>query len=108
MLLGCSPAVAEFPDRDQLVTATYSREAFAARFVLTLGVIGGASVIVFLVAGSNKAWMAKILLESRTDADRILPACFRSPTEEGLLLLSNRSTATDLTISKLFGIDRAL
>lgn len=73
------PNAAEFPDRDHLVTVTHSPRGVPTRLTLTLDVINRASVVVFLVTGSNKARIVKTVLEPKTDADRALPASFVIP-----------------------------
>ena len=60
-------------------------KAIPVRLLLTPGVINRVSVVVFLIAGSNKAWMRKAVLDFRKDADLLLPAFLAIPTQDQLL-----------------------
>jgi 6-phosphogluconolactonase len=67
---------------------------------MTLGVINQASVILFLVAGTGKAEVARAILDPKTEAERQLPAALVAPEEGRLIWLLDRAAAAELPIGQ--------
>jgi 6-phosphogluconolactonase len=65
---------------------------------MTLGVINRASVILFLVSGTSKARVVKAILDSKTEAERHLPASLVVREEDCLIWFLDRTAAAGLPI----------
>ena len=89
-----SPALAE---TSKAVTVSHSPKGVAARLTLTLGVINGATVVVFLVTGSSKAPMVRAILEPHDTAERSLPAALVAPTSGQLIWMLDQAAASQLS-----------
>lgn len=91
------PGTAALHERTRLVTVGQAPHGVAVRLTLTLGVINRASVVLFLVTGSNKARITRRVLEPKTDADRQLPAALVKPDLGRLIWLLDQPAASQLT-----------
>ena len=85
-------------DRQRLIAATQSPKDPPNRLTMTLGVINRASVILFLVAGANKAGVVRAILDPKTETERRLPASLVEPEEGRLIWFLDRGAAAELPI----------
>ena len=85
-------------ERQRLIAATQSPKDPPNRLTMTLGVINRASVILFLVAGANKAGVVRAILDPKTEAERQLPASLVEPEEGRLIWFLDRGAAAELPI----------
>ncbi len=85
-------------DNQSLIAVTQSPKDPPTRLTMTLGVINRASVILFLVAGSDKAEVVRAILDPKTEAERQLPASLVAPEEGRLIWLLDRAAAAELPI----------
>ena len=85
-------------DRQRLIAATQSPKDPPNRLTMTLGVINRASVILFLVAGANKAGVVRAVLDPKTETERRLPASLVEPEEGRLIWFLDRGAAAELPI----------
>lgn len=91
------PGTTPSQNNRQLVTVTQSPKGIATRLTITLGVINQASVVLFLVTGSQKAPIVKRVLEPATEADRRLPSASVKPENGRLIWLLDQPAAAMLT-----------
>jgi 6-phosphogluconolactonase len=65
---------------------------------MTFAAINRASVILFLVAGADKAGVVRAILDPKTEAERQLPASLVEPEEGRLIWFLDRAAAAELPI----------
>ena len=92
------PGAPVLRDRQRLIAATQSPKDPPNRLTMTLGVINRASVILFLVAGANKAGVVRAILDPKTETERRLPASLVEPEEGRLIWFLDRGAAAELPI----------
>lgn len=92
------PGAPVLRDRQRLIAATQSPKDPRNRLTMTLGVINRASMILFLVAGANKAGVVRSVLDPKTEAERQLPASLVEPEEGRLIWFLDRGAAAELPI----------
>lgn len=90
----------ELHERTRWVTPSYSPQGTRTRLTLTLGVINRASVVLFLVAGANKATVVRHLLEPQTDDAVRYPAALVQPVAGQLVWYLDQAAAAKLTRSQ--------
>jgi 6-phosphogluconolactonase len=94
------PGTAALLESKKAVTVGQAPTGIRSRLTLTLGVINRASVVMFLVAGSNKAPIVRAILEPQNAAERILPAAMVVPETGRLIWMLDRSAAAKLTVGR--------
>jgi 6-phosphogluconolactonase len=92
------PGAPSLRDHRRGITATQSPKDPPNRLTMTLAVINRASVILFLVAGSDKAGVVRAVLDPKTEAERQLPAALVAPEEGRLVWFLDRAAAAELPI----------
>ena len=92
------PGAPVLRDHQRLIAATQSPKDLPNRLTMTLGVINRASVILFLVAGANKAGVVRAILDPKTETERRLPASLVEPEEGRLIWFLDRGAAAELPI----------
>jgi len=92
------PGTPVLRDHQRVIAATQSPKDPPNRLTMTLGVINGASVILFLVAGARKAGVMRAILYPKTEAERRLPASLVEPEEGRLIWFLDRGAAAELPI----------
>ena len=91
------PGTASLTEQTRWVVPSTSPQGTRARVTLTLGVINHASVILFLVAGRNKAAVVRRVLEQRPGDPGPYPAALIRPETGRLLWYLDRAAASELT-----------
>jgi 6-phosphogluconolactonase len=91
------PGTTALHEHQRIVAVGHAPSGPPIRLTLTLGVINEASVVLFLVTGSNKAGIVRTVLEPSADADRRLPAALVKPERGRLIWLLDRPAAAGLT-----------
>jgi 6-phosphogluconolactonase len=90
-------ATTALAEQTRWVVPGTSPQGTRARVTLTLGVINHASVILFLVAGRNKAAVVRRVLEQRPGDPGPYPAALIRPETGRLLWYLDRAAASELT-----------
>jgi 6-phosphogluconolactonase len=85
-------------DYQSVIAVTQSPKDPPTRLTMTLGVINGASVVLFLVAGAGKAGVVRAILDPKTEAERQLPAALVAPEKGRLIWFLDRAAAAELPI----------
>ena len=93
------PGTASLTEQTRWVVPSTSPQGTRARVTLTLGVINHASVVLFLVAGRNKAAVVRRVLEQRPGDPGPYPAALIRPETGRLLWYLDRAAASELTAS---------
>lgn len=91
------PGTAALTERSRWVVPSTSPQGTRARITLTLGVINHASVVLFLVAGKNKAAVVRRVLEASPGDPNPYPAALVRPETGQLLWYLDRAAASELT-----------
>ena len=91
------PGTASLTEQTRWVVPSTSPQGTRARVTLTLGVINHASVVLFLVAGRNKAAVVRRVLEQRPGDPGPYPAALIRPETGRLLWYLDRAAASELT-----------
>ena len=91
------PGTASLTEQTRWVVPSTSPQGTRARVTLTLGVINHASVVLFLVAGRNKAAVVRRILEQRPGDPGPYPAALIRPETGRLLWYLDRAAASELT-----------
>lgn len=91
------PGTASLTEQTRWVVPSTSPQGTRARVTLTLGVINHASVVLFLVAGRNKAAVVRRVLEQRPGGPGPYPAALIRPETGRLLWYLDRAAASELT-----------
>ena len=91
------PGTASLTEQTRWVVPSTSPQGTRARVTLTLGVINHASVVLFLVAGRNKAAVVRRVLEQRPGDPVPYPAALVRPETGRLLWYLDRAAASELT-----------
>ena len=91
------PGTASLTEQTRWVVPSTSPQGTGTRVTLTLGVINHASVILFLVAGRNKAAVVRRVLEQRPGDPGPYPAALIRPETGRLLWYLDRAAASELT-----------
>ena len=91
------PDTASLTEQTRWVVPSTSPQGTRARVTLTLGVINHASVVLFLVAGRNKAAVVRRVLEQRPGDPGPYPAALIRPETGRLLWYLDRAAASELT-----------
>ena len=91
-----TPAVT---DTIRWVVPGYAPQGTRSRITITLGVINHASVVLFLIAGRNKAVVVQRILERSADEPSPYPAALVRPEHGRLLWYLDRAAASELTIA---------
>ena len=91
------PGTASLTEQTRWVAPSTSPQGTRARVTLTLGVINHASVVLFLVAGRNKAAVVRRVLEQRPGDPGPYPAALIRPETGRLLWYLDRAAASELT-----------
>lgn len=91
------PGTAALHERVRLVTVGQAPSGIRSRLTMTLGVINRASVVLFLVAGAEKAAIVRAVLEPRTEAERSLPAAMVAPVSGQVIWILDRAAAAHLS-----------
>lgn len=91
------PGTASLTEQTRWVVPSTSPQGTRARVTLTLGVINHASVVLFLVAGRNKAAVVRRVLEQRPGDPGQYPAALVRPETGRLLWYLDRAAASELT-----------
>ena len=91
------PDTASLTEQTRWVIPSTSPQGTRARVTLTLGVINHASVVLFLVAGRNKAAVVRRVLEQRPGDPGPYPAALIRPETGRLLWYLDRAAASELT-----------
>ena len=94
------PGSPSLNERTRWVVPSFSPQGTRSRITLTLGVINHASVILFLVAGLNKAKVVRSVLEGRANDPGPYPAALVQPETGCLLWYLDRTAASELTGTK--------
>ncbi len=92
-----TPAVNE---RVRWVVPGTAPGGISARLTLTLNVINHAAVMLFLVAGQDKAPITRIVLEPASADTSMYPASLVRPEQGRLLWFLDQAASTELAISK--------
>jgi 6-phosphogluconolactonase len=92
------PGASILRDRQRVIAATQSPKDPPNRLTMTLAAINRASVILFLVAGVDKAGVVRAILDPRTEAERQLPAARVAPEEGRLIWFLDQAAAAELPI----------
>jgi 6-phosphogluconolactonase len=92
------PGVPVLRDHQRLIAATQSPKDPPIRLTMTFAAINRASVILFLVAGADKAGIVRAILDPKTEAERQLPASLVEPEEGRLIWFLDRAAAAELPI----------
>ena len=92
------PGTPALLERTRAVTVGQAPTGIRSRLTLTLGVINRATVVMFLVAGLNKAPIVRAILEPQNEAERILPAAMVAPETGRLIWMLDRSAAANLAL----------
>ncbi len=87
-------------DRQCAIAVTQSPKDPPSRLTMTLGVINRASVILFLVAGADKAGAVRAILDPKTEAERQLPAALVRPEDGHLVWLLDQAAAAELPMDR--------
>ena len=91
------PGTASLTEGTRWVVPGTSPQGTRARVTLTLGVINHASVVLFLVAGRNKAAVVRRVLEQRPGDTGPYPAALVRPETGRLLWYLDHAAASELT-----------
>ena len=91
------PGTASLTEGTRWVVPGTSPQGTRARVTLTLGVINHASVVLFLVAGRNKAAVVRRVLEQRPGDPGPYPAALVRPETGRLLWYLDHAAASELT-----------
>ena len=91
------PGTASLTEGTRWVVPGTSPQGTRARVTLTLGVINHASVVLFLVAGRNKAAVVRRVLEQRPGDPGPYPAALIRPETGRLLWYLDHAAASELT-----------
>jgi len=83
-------------DQQRVIAATQSPKDPPTRLTMTLAVINRASVILFLIVGTGKAGVVRTILDSKTEAERQLPASLVKPEEGRVVWFLDRAAAAEL------------
>jgi 6-phosphogluconolactonase len=92
------PGMPVLRDHQRLIAATQSPKDPPIRLTMTFAAINRASVILFLVAGADKAGVVRAILDPKTEAERQLPASLVEPEEGRLIWFLDRAAAAELPI----------
>jgi|SRR5262245_3720831 len=92
------PGASILQDLQGVIAETQSPKDPTRRLTMTLAAINSASVILFLVTGAGKAGVVRAILDSKTEAERQLPASLVSPEEGRLIWFLDRAAAGELSI----------
>jgi 6-phosphogluconolactonase len=93
------PGTPSLQEHTRWVVPSRSPLGTRARLTLTLGVINHATVILFLVTGSNKAAVVRRIVEPRPGDHTTYPAALVRPERGRLLWYLDRGAASELTLS---------
>ena len=91
------PGTASLTEGTRWVVPGTSPQGTRARVTLTLGVINHASVVLFLIAGRNKAAVVRRVLEQRPGDPGPYPAALVRPETGRLLWYLDHAAASELT-----------
>lgn len=91
------PGTSAICERTRLVVVGQAPKGIVSRVTFTLGVINQASVVLFLVAGAEKAPIVRAVLEPHSDTERNLPAALVRPETGRLIWLIDQSAAAGLS-----------
>lgn len=91
------PGTPALQEQKRAVTVGQAPKGIGSRLTMTLGVLNGATMVLFLVTGSSKAGIVRAVLEPDSAADRALPAALVAPESGRLLWMLDRSAAAQLT-----------
>ena len=94
------PGTAALEERDKWVTPGVAPVGIRERVTVTLSVINHADVVLFLVAGTDKAGIVREVLEPPSLGTRQYPASLVRPSSGRLLWYLDAAAASELTISK--------
>lgn len=94
------PGTTALDERTRLVAVGCSPKGIAQRLTLTLPVVNQARTVVFLVSGSSKASVAKVVLEGPQAGGSRLPAQLIRPEQGRLIWFLDQAAAAELTLSK--------
>jgi len=94
------PGTPSLQERTRWVVPSRSPLGTRSRLTLTLGVINHATVILFLVTGSNKASVVRRILEPRPGDHITYPAALVKPETGRLLWYLDQGAASELTLSR--------
>jgi 6-phosphogluconolactonase len=90
------PGTAGLQEKSRLVIANWVEKLKTHRLSFTLPVLNAARCVTFLVSGTDKASMVKIVLEENVPAEQY-PAKLVHPTEGKLIWLLDRGAASALS-----------
>jgi 6-phosphogluconolactonase len=93
------PGSPSLNERTRWVVPSFSPQGTRSRITLTLGVINHASVILFLVAGLNKAKVVRSVVEGRSQDPSPYPAALIQPETGRLVWYLDRAAASELTVA---------